>query len=187
MRNWRHFLCSHFTTTEIRMPDIAKVKDLQIIWQRILGVHIISDMDCRKFSITGHSESSENSCKGYFRDVKEGLILICLITTSPIMIQSVPSWTGRALQNSYKQRLNTLFIWKPLWLNNFKNKALFREAFNYAFSKCYGAFFRFCLFQLVPLLTSLIAFFLSNVNLIKLVQLRRIFLNSWLFAPVNPL
>ena len=43
--------------TEIRMVDIAKVKDLQIIsYSEMSGVHIVSDMDCRNFFVTGHSE-----------------------------------------------------------------------------------------------------------------------------------
>lgn len=61
--------------TEIRMEDIAKVKDLQIIsYSEMSGVHIISDMDCRNFFVTGHSEYDRDTlAKEYFRDKEKGL------------------------------------------------------------------------------------------------------------------
>ena len=61
--------------TEIRMEDIAKVKDLQIIsYSEMSGVHIVSDMDCRNFFVTGHSEYDRDSlAKEYFRDKEKGL------------------------------------------------------------------------------------------------------------------
>lgn len=61
--------------TEIRMVDIAKVKDLQIIsYSEISGVHIVSDMDCRNFFVTGHSEYDRDTlAKEYFRDKEKGL------------------------------------------------------------------------------------------------------------------
>ena len=47
----------HSRHTEIKMSDIAQVKDLQIIsYSEEAGVHIVSDMECRKFFVTGHSE-----------------------------------------------------------------------------------------------------------------------------------
>ena len=61
--------------TEVRHQDIAKVKDLQILsYSEISGVHIISDMECRKFFITGHSEYDRDTlAKEYFRDKEKGL------------------------------------------------------------------------------------------------------------------
>lgn len=61
--------------TEIRMEDIAKVKDLQIIsYSEMSGVHIVSDMDCRNFFVTGHSEYDRDTlAKEYFRDKEKGL------------------------------------------------------------------------------------------------------------------
>lgn len=61
--------------TEIRMVDIAKVKDLQIISSsEMSGVHIVSDMDCRNFFVTGHSEYDRDTlAKEYFRDKEKGL------------------------------------------------------------------------------------------------------------------
>ena len=47
----------HSRHTETRLQDIALVKQLQVIsYSEISGVHIISDMDCRQFFVTGHSE-----------------------------------------------------------------------------------------------------------------------------------
>lgn len=65
----------HSRNTEIKRQDIAQVKDLQIIsYSDISGVHIISDMECRKFFITGHSEYDRNTlAKEYFRDKEKGL------------------------------------------------------------------------------------------------------------------
>lgn len=61
--------------TEIKMEDIAKVKDLQIIsYSEMSGVHIVSDMDCRNFFVTGHSEYDRDTlAKEYFRDKEKGL------------------------------------------------------------------------------------------------------------------
>lgn len=61
--------------TEIRMVDIAKVKDLQIIsYSEMSGIHIVSDMDCRNFFVTGHSEYDRDTlAKEYFRDKEKGL------------------------------------------------------------------------------------------------------------------
>jgi homoserine O-succinyltransferase len=51
------------------------VKDLQIISNsEISGVHIVSDMDCRKFFVTGHSEYDRDTlAKEYYRDKERGL------------------------------------------------------------------------------------------------------------------
>ncbi|MBE6827729.1 MAG: homoserine O-succinyltransferase [Ruminococcaceae bacterium] len=65
----------HSRHTETRKEDIAMVKDLQILsYSEMAGVHLISDMDCRNFYCTGHSEyDSTTLAKEYFRDLEKGL------------------------------------------------------------------------------------------------------------------
>lgn len=65
----------HSRYTEIRRQDIAQVKDLQIIsYSEMAGVHIVSDMDCRQFFVTGHSEYDRDTlAKEYFRDKEKGI------------------------------------------------------------------------------------------------------------------
>lgn len=65
----------HSRHTEVLRQDIAQVKDLQIIsYSDIAGVHIVSDMDCRMFFVTGHSEYDRDTlAKEYFRDKAKGL------------------------------------------------------------------------------------------------------------------
>lgn len=65
----------HSRHTEIKMSDIAQVKDLQIIsYSEEAGVHIVSDMGCRNFFVTGHSEYDRDTlAKEYFRDLSKGL------------------------------------------------------------------------------------------------------------------
>ena len=65
----------HSRHTKNEMSDIALVKDLQIIsYSEQAGVHLISDMACRKFFATGHSEYDRDTLsKEYFRDVNKGL------------------------------------------------------------------------------------------------------------------
>ena len=65
----------HSRHTEIKTQDIAQVKDLQILsYSDMAGIHIVSDMECRKFFITGHSEyDRETLAKEYFRDKQKGL------------------------------------------------------------------------------------------------------------------
>lgn len=69
------FFVPHSRHTENRMNDIALVKDLQIIsYSDMAGVHLISDMACRNFFATGHSEYDRDTLsKEYFRDVNKGL------------------------------------------------------------------------------------------------------------------
>jgi len=69
------FYVPHSRHTEIRRSDIAKVKDLQILsYSDIAGVHLVSDMDCRNFYATGHSEYDRETLAGeYFRDLNKGL------------------------------------------------------------------------------------------------------------------
>ena len=69
------FYVPHSRHTEIRMSDIAKIKDLQVLsYSSAAGVHLLSDMECRNFYSTGHSEyDADTLAKEYFRDVKKGL------------------------------------------------------------------------------------------------------------------
>ena len=65
----------HSRHTEVRRQDIAQIKDLQILsYSDIAGVHIVADMDCRQFFVTGHSEYDRDTlAKEYFRDKEKGL------------------------------------------------------------------------------------------------------------------
>ncbi len=69
------FNVPHSRHTEIRLSDIAKIKDLQVLsYSPVSGVHLLSDMDCRNFFSTGHSEyDAETLAKEYFRDKDKGL------------------------------------------------------------------------------------------------------------------
>ena len=69
------FYVPHSRHTEVRFSDIALCKDLQIIsYSEISGIHLISDLDCRKFFATGHSEyDADTLAKEYFRDKEKGL------------------------------------------------------------------------------------------------------------------
>ena len=69
------FLVPHSRHTEVRFSDIALCKDLQIIsYSEIAGIHLISDLECRKFFATGHSEyDADTLAKEYFRDKERGL------------------------------------------------------------------------------------------------------------------
>lgn len=65
----------HSRHTETRFQDIALCKDLQIIsYSEQAGIHLISDLECRNFYATGHSEyDADTLSKEYFRDLKKGL------------------------------------------------------------------------------------------------------------------
>ncbi|MGN0523328.1 MAG: homoserine O-succinyltransferase [Eubacterium sp.] len=65
----------HSRHTTVKRQDIAQVKDLQILsYSDISGVHIVADMDCRKFFVTGHSEYDRDTlAKEYYRDKGKGL------------------------------------------------------------------------------------------------------------------
>ena len=69
------FYVPHSRHTETRASDISLVKDLQILsYSDIAGVHLISDMDCRFFFATGHSEYDRDTlAREYFRDKSNGL------------------------------------------------------------------------------------------------------------------
>lgn len=61
--------------TETRFSDIALCKDLQILsYSEISGIHLISDLECRNFFATGHSEyDADTLAKEYFRDKEKGI------------------------------------------------------------------------------------------------------------------
>lgn len=69
------FFVPHSRHTEIRMNDIALVKELQVLtYSDMVGIHLISDMACRNFFATGHSEYDRDTLfKEYFRDKSKGL------------------------------------------------------------------------------------------------------------------
>ncbi len=69
------FYVPHSRHTEVRMDEIALVKDLQILaHSKEAGVHLISDMQCRNFYACGHSEYDRDTlAREYFRDVNAGL------------------------------------------------------------------------------------------------------------------
>ena len=96
----------HSRHTETRLQDIALVKQLQVIsYSEISGVHIISDMDCRQFFVTGHSEYDRDTlAKEYFRDKEKGLDI-----DVPYDDKSVPIM-------SWKSSANIIF---SNWLNYF--------------------------------------------------------------------
>ena len=65
----------HSRHTEIRMDDIAKIKDLQVLsYSKESGVHLLLVMNCRNFFSTGHSEyDADTLATEYFRDKNKGL------------------------------------------------------------------------------------------------------------------
>ncbi|MBQ1553303.1 MAG: homoserine O-succinyltransferase [Clostridia bacterium] len=69
------FWCPHSRNTEVRLDDIVKISDLQVLsYSREAGIHMISDMDCRNFYVFGHFEyDADTLSKEYIRDTKKGL------------------------------------------------------------------------------------------------------------------
>lgn len=69
------FYVPHSRYTGITEEDIALVKDLQIIsYSKLAGIHLISDMQCRNFFSTGHSEYDKDTLlREYLRDKQKGL------------------------------------------------------------------------------------------------------------------
>lgn len=91
----------HSRHTEVNRHDISQVKDLQILsYSREAGVHIVADMECRKFFITGHSEYDRDTlAKEYFRDKDKGLDIHIPHNYFPNDDESktpVMSWKGTA-------------------------------------------------------------------------------------------
>lgn len=102
----------HSRHTETRLQDIALVKQLQVIsYSEISGVHIISDMDCRQFFVTGHSEYDRDTlAKEYFRDKEKGLDI-------DVPFNYFPNDDDRAVPiMSWKSTANIIF---SNWLNYF--------------------------------------------------------------------
>ncbi len=106
------FYVPHSRHTENRRSDIALVKDLQIIsYSEEAGVHLVSDMACRNFFATGHSEyDRETLAKEYFRDVNKGLPIKVPYNYFP---DNDPQRTPKM---SWKGTANLLFT---NWLNYF--------------------------------------------------------------------
>jgi homoserine O-succinyltransferase len=69
------FLVPHSRHTEIRVRDIKKIKDLEILsLSKEAGVHIVACKDGSKIFVTGHSEYDSHTLKNeYKRDLKKGL------------------------------------------------------------------------------------------------------------------
>lgn len=92
----------HSRHTQIKRGDIAQIKDLQILsYSEDAGVHIVSDMECRKFFITGHSEYDRDTlAKEYFRDIDKGLDIEMPINYFPNNDpKAVPRMTWRGTAN----------------------------------------------------------------------------------------
>ena len=92
----------HSRHTQIKRGDIAQIKDLQILsYSEDAGVHIVADMDCRKFFITGHSEYDRDTlAKEYFRDIDKGLEIDMPVNYFPKNDpKSVPKMTWRGTAN----------------------------------------------------------------------------------------
>ncbi len=106
------FYVPHSRHTENRRSDIALVKDLQILsYSDYAGVHLVSDMACRNFFATGHSEyDRETLAKEYFRDVNKGLPINVPFNYFP---DDDPQRTPRM---SWRGTANLLFT---NWLNYF--------------------------------------------------------------------
>ncbi len=106
------FYVPHSRHTENRRSDIALVKDLQILsYSDYAGVHLVSDMDCRQFFATGHSEyDRETLAREYFRDVNKGLDIKVPFNYFP---DDDPSMMPKM---SWKGTANLLFT---NWLNYF--------------------------------------------------------------------
>ena len=69
------FYVPHSRHTEVRIDEIALIKDLQVLaYSSKAGVHLLSDMQCRNFYACGHAEYDRDTLsKEYFRDVSQGL------------------------------------------------------------------------------------------------------------------
>lgn len=92
----------HSRHTQIKRGDIAQIKDLQILsYSEDAGVHIVADMDCRKFFITGHSEYDRDTlAKEYFRDIDKGLKIDMPVNYFPKNDpKAVPKMTWRGTAN----------------------------------------------------------------------------------------
>lgn len=107
-----NFYVPHSRHTENRRNDIALIKDLQIIsYSDMAGVHLVSDMACRNFFASGHSEyDRETLAKEYFRDVNKGLPIEQPYNYFP------DGDTNRLPKMQWKSSANLIFA---NWLNYF--------------------------------------------------------------------
>lgn len=117
------FYVPHSREWEVSTSDIAKVKDLQIIsYSEEAGVHIISDMDCRNFFITGHSEYDRDTlAKEYFRDLEKGLPIKKPVNYFPNDdINLVPQMNWKSAGNLIFSNWLNYFVYQktPYDLNN---------------------------------------------------------------------
>ena len=113
----------HSRHTDISRQDIAQVKDLQIIsYSEQAGVHIISDMDCRNFFITGHSEYDRDTlAKEYYRDKEKGLDIEMPFNYFPNDDEKlVPKMNWRSAANLLFYNWLNYFVYQktPYVLNN---------------------------------------------------------------------
>ena len=117
------FLAPHSRHTQTRRSDIALVKDLQILsYSDLAGVHLISDMDCRNFFITGHSEYDRDTLpKEYFRDLEKGLPIKKPVNYFPNDdINFVPKMNWKSAGNLIFSNWLNYFVYQktPYDLNN---------------------------------------------------------------------
>lgn len=113
----------HSRHTEVRRQDIAQVKDLQILsYSEMSGVHIVADMACRKFFVTGHSEYDRDTlAKEYFRDKNKGLDIEVPYNYFPDNDEnSVPQMSWRGTANLLINNWLNYFVYQktPYDLNN---------------------------------------------------------------------
>lgn len=70
-----NFLVPHSRYTEVRVKDLKKIKDLEIlVISKEAGVHIVAEKDGSKIYVMGHHEYDAHTLqKEYERDLKKGL------------------------------------------------------------------------------------------------------------------
>ena len=68
------YFVPHSRHTGTDFNDVALCKELQILsYSEQAGIHLVSDLKCRNFYATGHSEYDADTLKGeYFRDLEQG-------------------------------------------------------------------------------------------------------------------
>lgn len=105
----------HSRHTTVERQDIAQVKDLQILsYSDIAGVHIVADMACRKFFVTGHSEYDRDTlAKEYFRDKQKGLEIDIPYNYFPNDDEKrVPNMTWRGTANLLMNNWLNYFVYQ---------------------------------------------------------------------------
>ncbi len=117
------FYVPHSRYTETRRGDIAQIKDLQILsYSEIAGVHLISDMQCRNFFATGHSEYDRNTlAHEYLRDINKGIDIKVPYNYFPDdNPENVPEMTWRSTGNLIFSNWLNYFVYQqtPYDLSN---------------------------------------------------------------------